>query len=253
MVRINKPHMQIIKSQLFQNLPEIIFGLSTKIGMKRTLPFYFNLSLTVGDDPNIVNENREAFFKELGLTTKQIAIQKQIHSDIITIVEKPGLIGESDALITSKPNIGLAVSTADCVPIFVYDRANKIIAGIHSGWRGTQKQILEKTLSVLSEKFNSKPENLFVYIGPSISQNKYEVGADVASQFNGKYSKEINGKIFLDVMRVNLDMIYDFGIPKDKIEVSPLCSFEEKELLHSYRRDGKLSGRSLGVIAMKEI
>lgn len=245
--------MQIIKSALLQNFQEIIFGLSTKIGMKRALPFYFNLSLTVGDDPNIVNENREAFFNELGLTTEQIAIQKQIHSDIITIVGKPGLIGESDALITSKPNIGLAVSTADCVPIFVYDRANKIIAGIHSGWRGTQKQILQKTLSVLSEKFNSKPENLFVYIGPSISQNKYEVGADVASQFNGKYSKEINGKIFLDVLRANLDMIYDFGIPKSKVEISLLCSFGEKELLHSYRRDGKLSGRSLGVIAIKEI
>jgi copper oxidase (laccase) domain-containing protein len=67
-----------------QNFQEITFGLSTKIGMKRALPFYFNLSLTVGDNPDIVNENREAFFNKLGLKTEQIAIQKQIHSDIIT-------------------------------------------------------------------------------------------------------------------------------------------------------------------------
>ncbi|MCX6168292.1 MAG: peptidoglycan editing factor PgeF [Ignavibacteriales bacterium] len=245
--------MQIIKSHLFQKFPEIIFGLSTKNGMDRNLPFSFNLSLTVGDNSDIVNENREAFYNKLGLKTEQIAIQKQIHSDIITVVEKPGLIGESDAMITTKPNIGLAISTADCVPIFVYDRMNKIIAGIHSGWRGTQKQILQKTLKFLSESFNSKSEYLFTYIGPSISQNNYEVGEDVALQFDKKYSCMKNGKIFLDVSRTNLDMIYNFGIPKKNIEISPFCSFEEKELLHSYRRDGKLSGRSFGVIAMREI
>jgi len=76
--------MRIIESQLFKRFPEIIFGLSTKIGLNHNSPFHFNLSLTVGDDPEIVRKNREAFFNELGFTTSQIAIQKQIHSDIIT-------------------------------------------------------------------------------------------------------------------------------------------------------------------------
>lgn len=245
--------MQIIESQLFKRFPEIIFGLSTKIGLNHNSPFHFNLSLTVGDDPELVAKNREAFFNELGFTTSQIAIQKQIHSEIITIVEQPGLIGESDGMITTKMNLGITVSTADCVPIFVYDKMNKVIAGIHSGWRGTQKQLLLKALVILSEKFNSDPEDLNVYIGPSIAQRNYEVGEEVAEQFDQKYSMRINGKIYLNVVQANLDMIYDFGISKDQVEVSQLCSYEEKELLHSYRRDGKLSGRSLGVIAMKGI
>jgi YfiH family protein len=245
--------MRIIESQLFKCFPEIVFGLSTKNGLNNDSLFQFNLSLTVGDDPEIVRKNREAFFNELGFTTSQIAIQKQIHSDIITIVENPGLIGESDGMITYKINIGLAVSTADCVPIFVYDKNKKVIAGIHSGWRGTQKQIVRKALVILVEKFNSVPQDLIVYIGPSVCQRNYEVGEEVAEQFEQKYSMTINGKIYLDVVQANLDMIYDFGIPIDQIEVSQLCSYEEKELLHSFRRDGKLSGRSLGVIVMREI
>lgn len=243
--------MQIIESQLFKCFPDIVFGLSTRNGLTNNSIFHFNLSLTVGDDPDIVNKNREAFFNELGFTSSQITIQKQIHSEIVTIVEKPGIIAESDGMITNKKNLGLAISTADCVPIFVFDKTNKVIAAIHSGWRGTQKQILKKSLNILTEKFHSNPQDLIVYVGPSISQSNYEVGAEVAEQFGEKYSMRINGKIFLNVVQANLDMISDFNIPEDQIEVSQFCSFEENELFHSYRRDGKLAGRSLGVIAMR--
>lgn len=243
--------MQIIQSSLFQNFPEILFGFSTKIGLDRQAPFFFNLSLTVGDDNEKVFENREAFFNKIGLTTSQIAFQKQVHSDFVTIVDSPGIVGESDAIITYKKNIGIAISSADCTPIFIYDRKEKVIAGVHSGWRGTQKQILHKTLSLLTGQFNSMVENLFAYIGPSISQKSYEVGAEVANQFDAKFVKEFSGKYFLDVTGINLNTLLDFGLSALNLEVSPLCSFQEKNLLHSYRRDGVASGRSLGIIAMK--
>ena len=243
-------NMQIIKSSLFQKFPEIIFGLSTKTGLNRTEPFYFNMSLTVGDDPETVRENREAFYNELGLTTERIAIQKQIHSDIVTIVGEPGLVGESDSMITSQKGIGLAISTADCTPIFIYDRTNEIIAAVHSGWRGTEKQILRKTILILTEQFNCSPSNLLVYIGPSICQKNYEVGEEVAKHFHRTYLKTINHKFYLDILGVNKDVLLDLGIRDSHIEISSLCSYEEK-YLQSYRRDGKNSGRSLGVIAMK--
>lgn len=245
--------MQIIKSNLFSKHPEIIFGMSTKIGLERGTPYYFNLSLTVGDDPSIVKENREKFFQSLGLNTSQIAFQKQIHSDIIKFVENPGLLGESDALITTKPNIGLAVSAADCTPIFIYDRVNKVIAAVHSGWRGTQKKILKKVLSNLNYHYKSQPENLLVFIGPAISQDNYEVGKDVAVLFDQKYLKKENQHLYLDVTLANKDFLLSFGIPEENIEVSNLWTYAEKDLLHSYRRDGEKSGRMLGVIALKEI
>jgi hypothetical protein len=243
--------VKIIRSDSFQKFPEIIFGFSKKIGLNRTAPFYFNLSFTVGDDPKIVKQNREAFYNSLGLTSSQIATQRQIHSDIITVVDKPGMIGESDAMITAKRGIGLAISSADCTPIFIYDKARKIIAGVHSGWRGTENRILEKTLNTLGEKFNSNPNDLFICIGPSISQKNYEIGREVAEKFDSKYVNEISGNLYLNVLSANVDMALQHGISSSGIEISPLCSYDEKEILHSYRRDGKLSGRSLGVIMLK--
>lgn len=243
--------MEIIRSKLFSQFNEIIFGMSTKVGLNREAPYYFNLSLTVGDDPKKVKENRIAFFNEIKLDHSQIAYQKQIHNDIIKVVDKPGMQRESDAMITSVTNLGLVISTADCAPIFIYDSVQKIITAVHSGWRGTQKRILKKTLIKLQKEFNTKPEYLFVYIGPSISQKNYEVGKDVAQLFNEKYILQKENKLFLDVLSVNVDFINEFGIPKNQIEISELCTFNEKELLHSYRRDGIKSGRAIGVIAMK--
>jgi YfiH family protein len=243
--------IKIIRSDLFQKFPEIVFGFSTKIGLNRTAPFYFNLSFTVGDDDETVKQNREAFFNLLGLDSSQVAIQKQIHSDIITIVEKSGLIGESDAMITTRRGIGLAISSADCTPIFIYDRRLKVIAAVHSGWRGTEKRIVEKTLIALHEKYYSHPNDLFVYIGPSINQKNYMIGEEVAEKFDSKYLMDLSGNLYLDVLSANIDMILNCGIRSSNIEISTLCSYSEKEILHSYRRDGKLSGRSLGVIALK--
>lgn len=243
--------MKIIRSAIFDQFPELNFGFSPKHWMDRPEPFFFNMSLTVGDDENLVKENREAFFKEIGLTTSQIAFQKQIHSDIITVVKKPGVVGESDALITTKRNIGLAISAADCTPIFIFDSVNKVIAGVHSGWRGSEKQIVLKTVMKLEKEFNSKLDDLFVYVGPSISQKFYEVGPEVAGLFKPLYVEERDGKFFLDVLSVNVDLIEEYGVPINQIEISPYCSYQEKNTLHSYRRDGKNSGRHLGVISLK--
>lgn len=245
--------MDIIRSKIFKQFPEISFGFSPKFALERPDPFYFNLSLSVGDDANAVNENREAFFMELGLSTSQIALQMQVHSDIITIVEKPGLVGESDALITNKTNLGLAISAADCTPIFIFDKSKKIIAGIHSGWRGTEKKIALKTLRKLVDEFDTKIEDLFVYVGPSISHKNYEIGPEVAALFSTDYVLKIDGKLYLDVLSANVDMIEEFGVPINQIEISPYCSYKEKDLLHSFRRDGNNSGRHLGVISLKGV
>ncbi len=244
--------MKIIRASIFDQFSEVVFGFSPKNALDRKEPFYFNLSLTVGDDEKIVKENREAFFNELGLTTSKIAFQMQIHSDIMTRVEKAGMVGESDALITTEKGIGLAISAADCTPIFIYDSAKKIICGVHSGWRGTEKQIVLKTLKKLESEYNSKMDDLFVYVGPSISQKFYEVGPEVAAQFESVYVAEIKGKLYLDVLSANVDLIEEYGVPINQIEISPYCSYQEKHILHSFRRDGKNSGRHLGVISLKD-
>jgi YfiH family protein len=244
--------MVILKPYIYRKYPEIVYGFNTKWGNGRQAPYFFNVSYSVGDDEAVVNYNRRVFFESLGLDEEHVAFQKQVHSDNINIVNKAGSAGNSDALITTQVNLGLAISTADCNPVFIYDPQNRVIAGIHSGWRSTQKRIVEKTLNVLKNQFNSSPGNMIVYMGPSISFNNYEVGEEVAELFDKKYTIPANGKFLLDVAGANYDMLLGFGVKKDNIQKSVLCSFQMQNLLHSYRRDGLKSGRSLGIIAMKE-
>lgn len=243
--------MVIIRSQIFRHYPEIIFGFSTKIGAVNNAPFYFNMSKTVGDDEARVDENRKRFFESLGLSNKNVVLQRQNHTDIITYVKNGGQIGESDAMITDKLNLGLAASSADCTLIFLYDVKNKVIAAVHSGWRGTEIRIVEKTLIRLKEEFNSMPEDLIAYIGPSICQANYEVGSDFADKFSRRYLVKKGDKYLLDVSGANYDMLVNFGLEEKNIQRSSLCSYNHSGLLHSYRRDGARSGRALGIIAMK--
>ncbi len=243
--------MKIIKSKIFEKYPEINFGFSTKIGLNREAPFHFNMSKSVGDDPKKVEENRKAFFNEIGLGEDQVAFQKQVHGDNVRIVTKPGLQGESDAMITDKPNIGLSISTADCTPIFIYDKNKKVIAAVHSGWRSTKEKIVLKTLQKLKTEFHCNPKDLICCIGPCISQKNYEVSSDFKNYFDAKYLKPSGDRFFLDLKSANYDMLFKFGIPHENIEVSKLCSFEA-QYLQSYRREGKVSGRALGILLMKK-
>ena len=244
--------MYILKPYIFNNYPEILFGFSTKVSSETKSPYYFNLSYSVGDEKNLVDKNRKDFFESIGLTIETVGYQRQIHSDIVQVIGCGGDNGASDALITNKKNLGLAIAVADCTPIFIYDKKNKVIGAVHSGWQGTETTILLKTLIKLQKEFSSKPENMIVYIGPSISQINYEVGKEVAEKFDQTFVKPKRDKYLLDISGINYQILLDFGIPQNQIQKSELCSYEFSTLLHSYRRDGNLSGRSLGVIAIKE-
>ena len=189
------------------------------------------MSFNVSENCNIVEKNRGVFFNRIGLSTKAIGYQKQVHGDTITIISNPGNCGESDALITNKVNLGLVISSADCPAIFIYDKKNKIIASVHSGWRGTAKKILEKTLFNLKNTFGTKAEDLICYIGPSISKQNYEVKKDVAEYFDGENIHLKNGKYFLDLKNANYKMLLNAGVIRSNIQVSKLCTFESHSIL----------------------
>ncbi|MBK8982590.1 MAG: peptidoglycan editing factor PgeF [Ignavibacteria bacterium] len=240
----------IIRSEIFENFPEIIFGFSTKPGGVSPEPYCLNLSKAVGDDPDNVSANRNLFFTRLGIDESRITFQKQIHSSIVNYSPHPCHIDGCDAIFTDKKNNFIAVGVADCIPIFLYDPVSKVIAGVHSGWKGTYKKILTKTISELINKFEVNPANLTAFIGPGICSDHYEVGEEVGILFDDKYRYKSNGKYFLDLKKDNYDQLINSGVKHDSIEVSGLCTFCEKDLLHSYRRDGALSGRMFGIIGI---
>lgn len=243
--------MAIIKAQIFNRFPEIAFGFSTRIGGDCEAPYFFNMSKSVGDDEKTVEKNRELFFNKLGLNPGSVTLQKQNHTDIITYVNKAGTIGESDAMFTDKAGLGLAASSADCALIFIYDPERRVIAAVHSGWRGTEQRIVEKTIKTLKEQCKSSAKNLAAYIAPSISFENYEVGSEFSEKFDRKYLHPFGGKYLLDVAGANFDMLIAEGLQEENIQKSELCSYALKNLLHSYRREGAKSGRALGIIAIK--
>ncbi|MEP7235507.1 MAG: polyphenol oxidase family protein, partial [Ignavibacteriota bacterium] len=174
----------VIIPEIFRKFPELIAAQSTREGGVSPYPFGLNLSGHVGDDPQNVEENRKRFYAAIGVPAEsKFVYQNQVHSANINIVlGDEEIVKESDALITSRPNIILAVSIADCTPILMYDPIAKHIAAVHAGWRGTEQLITIGTVRKLVA-LGSKPENIYAFIGASASVESYEVGTEVATLF----------------------------------------------------------------------
>lgn len=242
-----------IKPQIFNKFPELIAAQSTREGGVSPYPFGLNLSSHVGDAPENVVENRRRFYQAIGVQSDaRLVYQNQVHSGNVNVVHgDEGIVPESDALVTDERNVFLAVSIADCTPIFLYDPIAKLIAAIHAGWRGTEQLVTINAVRKLIE-LGSKPENIYAFIGASASGENYEVGTEVATLFEKDYYVELpNGKCLLDIKQANRDQLLIGGVPLEQIEISPRCTITDFNL-HSYRRDGKQSGRMFAVIGMKK-
>lgn len=260
--------MSIIKSEIFSKYPEIIHGISTK--GDGTAPFYNNMSRFVGDEPEQVIANRKAFYNALGISDTSpanFAHANQIHSGDVTLVTSGGAdpYPKTDALITNKQGVYLVISVADCLPVMLYDTVNKAIGNIHSGWRGTVQHIVTNAISRMKIEFGTNPQNLIAFIGPGISCDNFEAGAEVAEKFSKKYVKPVNAdstlrqaqgeenksKFFIDLKAIVKDELLSAGVTADNIDVCELCTYAEGERLHSYRRDKESSGRMFSVIGLK--
>lgn len=243
--------MKIIYSSVFRKFPEIKFGFSTKDGGVSPHPYYMNLSTNVGDDEGNVKKNRENFFNALRIPPESVSIQNQIHSTNIHYVKKPSYVKDNDGMFTDRRNVYLAISGADCVTVFLYESDKKIIAGVHSGWKGTHGGILTKTVKEMENRFSIDVSKLIAYIGPAISQDCYGVGKEVADLFDEKVITSKAGKYYLDLKKCSLNQLLSHGVREENIEVSEHCTYKEEDLFHSHRRDGERTGRMFGVIGME--
>ncbi len=238
----------IHEPKIFKRFP----GVRAAMTLRGTtnLPYGFNMSLSVGDREERVGENRARLARRLGFAPERLAMGRQVHGDVICMVDDRYAPAESDALITAEPGWLLAISVADCIPVLLYDPVGGVVAGVHSGWRGTRSNIAGKTVARLRDDHRSAPEALQIYIGASAGGCCYEVGEDVASAFDGRYSREIgSGKYFFDNKGAVLDQILASGVPAAGIELDPRCTICDPSF-HSYRRDGAASGRMFAVIGL---
>jgi hypothetical protein len=209
-----------------------------------------NLSYHVGDDPSNVRRNRELFFGQLDIESNELAEPEQVQGDTVRMADVPGRYTQCDALFTDRQRVFLCVSTADCLPVFLFDPRKKVVAAIHAGWRGTRRQILLQAVLRLVEMYGCDPADIVAYIGPGAGVCCYTVGDDVASKFDERYVKNVQEKVFLDLKHANAEQLVAGGVRAQHIETSPYCTICNADLFHSFRRDGSKSGRMMGVIGL---
>ena len=184
----------IITSILFGKFPELVFAFSTKEWMD------FGNNTGVDDDKSDllhqkgIKKRFNSFFEHLNISPDKIITQTQIHSININYGETSFHFKNSDGLHTNKKNIFLTIKAADCIPVFLYDPVKKVIAGVHSGWKGTHNRILTKMITTLKDNYGVYPEDLIAFIGPGISGEHYEVSKEIADLFPEESKKVLNNR-----------------------------------------------------------
>ncbi len=236
-----------------------------KGGVSKGIYESMNLSYSRGDVKEAVDENFRRIAGIFDSSPERMVCSRQTHTTNIRLVGEEdcgkGIMKETDyedvdGLITNLPEIILCTFYADCVPLYFVDTQKKAIGLAHSGWRGTVDRMGEQVLKAMEEAFGTRPQDVVAAIGPSICQDCYEVGEEVAEKFMECFSGEgiggdfrgnafnkrgilqkgvKEGKYQLNLQEANRTILVDAGIPKGQIAVSDICTCCNSRLLFSHR------------------
>ena len=185
-----------------------------------------------------LNKNKTKLSANFGLEfiNKKTIGLNQSHSNIS--IKLPSDDRNADASYTTQTKVVCSVRTADCMPLLITDEGGSFVSAIHAGWRGLASGIIENTL----KKINAKGK-FIVWIGPHISDEFFEVGADVRNIFLESdpasaeaFTNEVNGKYFLSMFKIAQLKLHSLGVEKIYITKN-FCTYKNANNYYSYRRD----------------
>ena len=111
----------------------------------------------------------------------------QVHGDRVAVVTSARTTREElegyDALVTDVPGVAIGARTADCIPVLMYDPVRRVVAAVHSGWKGTVLKIAAKALAVMASKYGTRAADILAVIGPGIGPDSFQVGPEVTEAF----------------------------------------------------------------------
>jgi YfiH family protein len=167
-----------------------------------------------------------------------------------------GVIEGVDAVMTDVPQLCIGVSTADCIPVLLYDSTHRAISAVHAGWRGTVLRIVQKAVETMRDTYGTAPADLQAVIGPGISLDSFEVGDEVYDQFlsAGFDMQPISrreAKWHIDLPMCNRLQLMEAGIPSNNIQMTNICTYQQYDRYFSARRLGIQSGRIYTGILIK--
>ena len=217
-----------------------------------------------------IEENKNSYrkiCKSIGIEYNNIVKTNQVHKDVIKNIDKKININspdfyekeysETDGLITSKKNLAICATCADCIVMIMYDKNKKVIANVHSGWRGTVQKVAEKTIDKMEGLYNCNPKDIICCISPSIRKCHFEVGEDVKNIFEETFTTMTDAiikkqeKWYIDTVKLNIEMLKSKGLKEENIVDSKICTVCNSNLIHSYRGSNKHNGLEIGIIELK--
>ena len=216
---------------------------------------------------NLEKNSYETIAKILNLPIENLIIPKQAHTDCVKCVDEKTIMDDlkfTDGVITDRKNIALCTKNADCILFNFYDPVKKVIANIHSGWRGTFKKISEKTVIKMNNNYGCNPKDIYCFINPSIRVDHFEVDDDVAELGKEifKFKKNVTrfikkGRIIDNKQKYNIDSILinrllleNIGLKSANIIDCEICSVCNKEVIASARGDGQGYTRAVSVVVI---
>lgn len=225
----------------------------------------FNVNLYCGDDPDDIDYNRQALCQLLKIGKDRLVMPHQVHGTGIAQIGKTffrlseevrrQVLEGIDALMTNLTGVCIGVSTADCIPIILYDPEHHAASVVHSGWRGTVADIAGVAVTSMQMAYHSRPEVLKAVIGPGISLQNFEVGDEVYEQFAAAgYPMEQIARRYekwhIDLWQCCRLQLEQIGLKADHIQTAGICTYDRYEDFFSARRLGTESGRILTGIVL---
>lgn len=211
-----------------------------------------DMGLKTNGSVESIKENFKIIYDYLGNTPIEIYSGYQTHSDAVQVVKSiedgsyyaaGKYFMETDGLVTDIKNIGLVTRFADCTPILLFDPVKKVHGNVHSGWKGTLKEIGARAVDKMVEEYDSNPQDIQVILGPAIGKDDFEVDIDVMELFKDKFSyhediisRKNEIKYLIDLREIIIRTLIDKGIEKNKIHSVEESTFSHRRF-HSFRRD----------------
>ena len=191
------------------------------------------------------SEDMKRFSDKYEFNHDNIVYNTQVHGADVRIVESGDDFTENDkeadGLITNLRNTPLLIFTADCVPVVFYDKQQGVVALAHAGWRGTYGNIAGEMVDIMIDKYGCEVVDIKTIIGPSVSVDNYEVSYDLIEKFSvlevPNYYKEVAGKYYLDLWKLNKELLKKCGILEDNIKIIDFCTVRDNDKFFSYRLD----------------
>ncbi len=249
----------MIVSKKLSKLKEISHGFFNNRGGCST-GIYKSLNCGPGskDDKTNVIKNLRIVKKKINRNSKNIFLLHQIHSNKFVFINKYSKYlkrKKADAVITDIPRLPIAILTADCAPILIYDKQKKMIAAIHAGWKGAYKGIISKVINFMIKK-GCKKKNIFAVIGPCIAQKNYNVKENFKTKFlkkdkrNKVFFKKRKNLIYFDLSKyiiLQLKLMKITNLDRINIDTFPKKNnfFSARRSLHSNHDD---YGRNISLI-----